>query len=216
MKKRLFWTKTEEIEVLENSLCSGKISICTTDTVLGFLCPLFEKSFKQLCSIKKRSLDKPFIVLISNCNKLGSFVNIQDTHFKAIKFAQACWPSTVTMIFKAKKELPDFMVDNRGTIALRCPQHPELRDLLSNFDGLFSTSLNEQGVQTYQSTDYIEDKILEKIEYIVLDEKTSENKTLSASSIVEFVVNEKENLELNILRSGSVPAAKLKEIYEQI
>ena len=215
MKKYLFWTKTEDVETLKSSLCNNKISICTTDTILGLLCPIFEQSFNQLCSIKNRSTNKSFIILISDCNKLGKFIDIDNTPAAAIKFAESCWPSAVTIVFKAKKTLPRFMVDDRGTIALRCPQHSELRDLLSSLDGLFSTSLNKSGDEPYQSTDKIDDEIIGKVEYIVQEKEIFENKPSSSSSIVEFVTSKNGKLELSILRSGSIPDTKLKEIYEK-
>ena len=121
-------------------LQDDKIVLAQSDTVLGLFGCLSVTAKNRLDYIKKRNL-KPYIILIQSENLLSNFID-QDLDEQMQKIIATYWPGPLTIIFKAKSTLPDWMIGADKTVALRVPKHEVLEQLLTHFDGLFTTSAN--------------------------------------------------------------------------
>ena len=139
----------------------------SSDTVFGLLANTTAIGFSNLNSIKQRA-EKPYIILINHIDKLKHFVSIErsDSVLNLLKF---CWPGPLTVIFKAKDDLPAFLKSQDHKVAIRVPQHAGLLQLLASFEGLFSTSANLAGDEVPGLIEGINTKIIDKIDLIVLD-----------------------------------------------
>lgn len=163
--KNLSWAKTADIEKIKKSLIKNYVSICSTDTIYGFLSNITEEGLQSLNKLKGRN--KPYIILIA-LNKLSHFTNI----IPEIKnIADKFWPGPLTIIVKSKDSLPSYL---KPTVALRCPNHPGLLKLLNSFDGLFSTSANRTNNPAPTKYEEIEKELLEKTEYFINSQTPSE------------------------------------------
>ncbi|MCF7899664.1 Sua5/YciO/YrdC/YwlC family protein, partial [Candidatus Babeliales bacterium] len=167
------------------------------------------KSYKKLNNIKTKRDNKPYLILIDSIQKLKKFVSNKNLSNKnIINLINNCWPGPVTIIFKAKKNLPKYLKSEQNTIAIRCPNNKNLQKLLSSFDGLFSTSANISNQPIPTIIENIDPEILKKIDYLVVDIKKSLPQTLP-STIIDLS-NEKE---IKVLRKGAFPIGKLEEYY---
>lgn len=166
MKKRLFWDNEADIAQIVTSLNAEKISICTTDTVLGFLGAATKKSFEELNSLKGR-YEKPYLVLMPSKKMIEEFAQVSSQKLKEL--IDKVWPGPVTLIFKAKESVSEFLKSRYGTIAIRVPMHEGLQSVMKQVTPLFSTSANLAGKPIPEKMDQIDAEIIEKIEYIVTD-----------------------------------------------
>jgi L-threonylcarbamoyladenylate synthase len=194
MKKHLFWDNSENVAQLVTSLAVGNISICTTDTVLGLLATVTKNSFELLNKIKGR-YEKPYLILVPSKEEVEELVDLKTNKLKDL--IESVWPGPVTLIFKAKAKVPDFMKSNQGTIALRIPAHQGLQAVMKVVGPLFSTSANLAGQVIPETVEKINPEILKEIEYIVTDRKDSGEAL--PSTIIDCTDPEK----IKIIRQGS-------------
>jgi tRNA A37 threonylcarbamoyladenosine synthetase subunit TsaC/SUA5/YrdC len=92
------------------------------------------------------------------------------------KLTQLLWPGPLTLIFKARPDLPSWAKAADGTVSLRVPAHEGLLVLLNHFPGLFSTSANVSGQPLPMRVEDIDPHILEKAEVLVVEEMPGETK----------------------------------------
>jgi L-threonylcarbamoyladenylate synthase len=217
-KKLLYWQAQKTITLLKNSIRKDFISVTTTDTIFGFLANLSEQSFKYLNELKGERSDKPYLILIASPKKLVHFTDPSLLDSNKLKLVETCWPGPVTIIFKAKPQLPKFLTSKDGTIAIRCPKHKWLQNLLEAFDGLFSTSANKTASNAPKNIEEINPEILEKIKYLVTDKKEINNLTVDTESYINqtlpsTIIDLSGRKEVRVIRSGAYPIETLEKIY---
>lgn len=203
MIEKLYWDDKDAIALIGRALSANQVVAGTSDTVWGLLAPLSRAGFERLNSIKGRS-DKPYLILIGDKKNAVHFVeNSQSFHIE--KIITACWPGPLTLILKARADLPDFMKAEEGTIALRMPNHAGLLQLLARFDGLFSTSANRAGQPVPMSIDDLDPVIMQAISYLIIDRE--EQVTTKPSTILDC-----SNDHIRVVREGAYSVGKLKRI----
>ena len=181
--RKLYWNDLQSLVLIVQELQSEKVVVGSSDTVLGFLAPLTERGVSLLNEIKVRK-DKPYITLIESALKMYDFVPPQEVA-KVEKLIQACWPGPLTLICKARPELPAWMKAADGAISLRVPQHPGLLALLAYFPGLFSTSANITGEPVPARIEELDPRIQAKIGLAVLDDHQEPAKSKLPSTILD-------------------------------
>jgi L-threonylcarbamoyladenylate synthase len=115
-----------------------------TEAVWGLGCdPFSESAVEKIRQLKNRPSEKGMILLVSDWAQIQSLVDSDaDINWEAIR---ETWPGPVTWVFPASKVVPDYLKVN-GTIALRMPSFPFLRQMLKKFaKPLVSTSANLSG-----------------------------------------------------------------------
>lgn len=206
-QKIISWQDPSTIPLLEQALAAGNCSITSTDTILGFLAPLTEQGFAGLNALKGGRQDKPYLVLIASPDKLEAFIDYAALAPKIQKLVTQCWPGPVTIIFKAKPNLPKYLVSPTGTIAIRCPQHTGLLTLLASYDGLFSTSANRSGQEPPQHVEQIDPDVIELVDYIVTEPNPTQEAQLPST-----IIDASDNHNIKVVRAGTFPASKLDEL----
>lgn len=166
-KKILRWNDKNSIEKISRELQTGGLVIGTSDTILGFLALAGEQGMLMLNRIKGR-MDKPYIILIGEKSRLQDFAD--DVPAQAQALIDVCWPGPLTLIVKAKKDLPKGLQGANGTIALRVPQHEGLLTLLSSIPALFSTSANKTGMPVPLCIKDLDTGILKEVKFLVADD----------------------------------------------
>ena len=155
----------------------------------------------KVFAIKQRSYHKPLLVLIPHRKDLKNLV--QHVSATAAHIMNCFWPGAITLIFKAKDELPANLTANTDKIGIRMPQHP-VALALSKTVGcpLTATSANIAGESGCSKVSDIDLRILDKVD-LILD--AGPLKGGIGSTVVDVTVDPPE-----ILREGAIPA---KDIF---
>ncbi|MBP6005529.1 Sua5/YciO/YrdC/YwlC family protein [Candidatus Saccharibacteria bacterium] len=121
-------------------LIDGAIAVIPTDTIYGFSASVFKPdAIERIKAIKSRQYTKPFIILIGEISELRDLgVDYQPY----IKYIDQLWPGPNTLIFPFQSNQLGYLNPAGNTLAIRLPNHPELRQLLLETGPLVSTSIN--------------------------------------------------------------------------
>lgn len=203
MIERVYWDQPDAIERIYRLLMVDSLVIAASDTVFGFLAPLTKTGFEELNIVKKRN-EKPYLILISDIDKLKHFVE-QDSLSFVISIGEKVWPGPVTIVCKAREDLPSFLRSPEGTVAIRIPDHPHLQKLLDLVPGLFSTSANQAGAQVPTFEAEIDKQVLSVTPILVLDRNKPTVESMP-STILDCTQKP-----LKILRHGAFSKDKLQD-----
>lgn len=132
--------RKQAVVILKN----GGIGVMPTDTLYGLVGQaLSREAVDRIYKVRKRSPDKPLIILISQPGDLGLFGIPIDKGPGRV--AQRFWPGRVSVIVPCDK--PEFEYLHRGTktLAFRLPEKQELTDLLKETGPLVAPSANLEG-----------------------------------------------------------------------
>lgn len=155
-----------EIEKALNTLKSGGVILYPTDTVWGLGCDATnEEAVVKINSIKNRTSDKSFIILLDNDSKIQSYVNdVPDVAYDLIEYAE----NPLTIIFSGAKNLAKSVINADGTVGVRVVKHDFCQQLLQRFrKPITSTSANISGDPTPLFFDDISEEIKDAVDYIV-------------------------------------------------
>ena len=200
--RKLYWNDSNSRALIVQKILSEKVVVGSSDTVLGLLAPVTEQGSSLLNEIKIRK-DKPYIILIESTLKASYFVPPSALE-RVAKLTQLYWPGPLTLIFKAKQELPAWMKSSDGTIALRVPKHEGLLAVLSHFPGLFSTSANLGGQPVPTRPEDIDPHVMERVSTVVMNPESQA--TATPSTILDC-----SGPIIQLVREGAYPWATLKE-----
>lgn len=149
-----------------------------TDTIWGISCDSTNsKAIMKIYSLKKRSLNKPFITLVSNLILLENIVGkIPDKIIKLIKNEK----KPTTLIYKSGKNISNKVFSSNGSVAIRLVKDIFCKKLIEKFGKpIVSTSANINNVIAPENFMQIDEKIINGVDYIVNLKKKSSLKNPS-------------------------------------
>ncbi len=119
-----------DIKEIAKLLQEGKVIAFPTETVYGLGANALDtKAVKNIFIAKGRPSDNPLIVHISTLEQLYPLVDhVNELSLKLIKHF---WPGPLTIIFKRKAIVPDIVTAGLDTVAVRMPNHPIARTIIS-------------------------------------------------------------------------------------
>lgn len=131
---------SEVLNIAAKALSKGKVIVCPTDTIYGFIADAQNlKAVAKLFRIKLRRKEKPlgiFVKDLAMAKKIAGIRPLQE------KFLKTVWPGKVTAVLYASKRFPKG-VGTKETIGIRVPRHNFLNLLLKKFNhALVQTSVN--------------------------------------------------------------------------
>jgi L-threonylcarbamoyladenylate synthase len=123
-------------------IARGGVVAFRTDTLYGLGAdPFNQQAVLAIRKLKGREEGKPILVLIANMDDVDRFVAERSTLFDRV--CERYWPGPLTLIGKARPELPEELTAGTGTIGVRLPDDGGVRDLLRACGGaLTATSAN--------------------------------------------------------------------------
>jgi len=102
------------MEEIANILNKGGIIIFPTDTAFGIGCRIDnQKAVEKLLKIKKRPLNQPTPVLVSNLEMAKKYIESIPKGVEE-KLIRKFWPGALTIILKAKENLVPELVRGGG------------------------------------------------------------------------------------------------------
>jgi len=115
-----------------------------TESMFALGCdPNSKEAVKKLLNLKKRSIEKGFILVASNFNQVKMYINQNSLSQKQKNKIFLHWPGPFTFLFPASPKVPDWLTGKFNTIALRISAHAEIIKLCNAFGRpLISTSAN--------------------------------------------------------------------------
>lgn len=146
--------QTAFLAVLQ-ALREERVVAYATEAVFGLGCdPRSECAMQRLLALKKRPVDKGFILVAASEQQLEPFVDFAALPLDIRRMIKATWPGPVTWVVPAKKELSPLLTGGRDTIAVRVSAHPQVRELCRVFGyPLTSTSANLSGLPPCRTLD---------------------------------------------------------------
>jgi len=126
-------------------LRAGGVVAFPTETYYGLAVdPFNQAALSRLFALKRRSFDKPVLLIIDHPSQLASLVAEIPLPFTILM--QRFWPGPLTLVFPGAASLPGMLTGGRGTIGVRVSSHPVARQLVRVFgQPLTATSANLSG-----------------------------------------------------------------------
>lgn len=206
MSARLFEVNDDNIcdvaIACADALKSGALAVFPTETVYGIGVNAFDVSaIESLYTKKQRPYDKPLLMHISGIEMAEEIALLDDSARELIaRFA----PGPLTLVVKARGNLPKIALAGGDTVGLRFPSNKTFLEISRQFGHpIAATSANISGFKSATEVSAL-DAIKDIADVIVADGKSE----LGLESTIVSLVGEKPK----ILRLGSFPKEKLEEV----
>lgn len=187
----------------------GGIIVYPTDTSYGLGCDATNpQSLDRLITMKQRDRELGVPLLfhdLGQCEKYHEFGSLEKV------LARLFWPGALTLVVKARPEVPDHIVVGRDSIAVRVPDHDVPRGIARTLRGpLVGTSANLSGGPSPFDVSIAMDQLGEQVDLYIDGGASSSNQN---STIVGVEASEENNEALNIkiYREGALSVQKLTE-----
>lgn len=163
-------------------LSSGGVIVYPTDTLYGIGGDARNPEVvERICKIKKRGKEEPFSILLGNLEMVREYAECDGE--REMVAIMNLLPGPVTLIMKAKKELP---VAKEGKIGIRVPEHSFMRKLSAELKmPIITTSANRAGKEPPTSVEEVEPGILKEVDLIIDGGPTLYKKPSTIFDLVE-------------------------------
>jgi len=186
---------TKAVEVIK----SGGVVGFPTETFYGLAVdPFCPEAVHKLFRIKRRSSDKPLLLLISQNADLVHLVKRVPVEF--LPLMHRFWPGPLTLIFPAVPILGKMLTGNTGTIGVRISSHPIATEFVKQAGiAVTATSANRSGKDPAIDAAGVSTMFGNEVDYILDGGKT----TGGAGSTIVLL----ENSKFVIIREGAIPSS---------
>jgi L-threonylcarbamoyladenylate synthase len=125
-------------------LKNGGVVVMPTDTIYGIVgTALNPKTVERIYFLRKRSLIKPFIILIRSMDDLKGFGIHLTVDQK--KFLHNHWPNPLSVILSCKEDKYHYLHRGTNSLAFRIPKDKKIIELLRQAGPLVVPSANFEG-----------------------------------------------------------------------
>ncbi len=191
------------IEQVAESLRRGDVVALPTDTFYGLAVdPVNLRAVEHIYELKTRARHKPLSLLIADVTQAYELARDIGSDFD--KLAERFWPGPLTIVVKAGSKLPLRVTANTGNVALRVPEAPICRAVVSELGlPITATSANLRGLPECMRASCVREQFGEKIPLIVDGGPTARN---VATTIVDLSGGANSWM---ILREGAIPTHEI-------
>jgi len=175
----------------------GGVVAFPTETFYGLAVdPFNHEALERLFRLKKRSAQKPVLVLIDEISSLDRLVKAIPDLYRELM--ARFWPGPLTLVFPGGRQLPSLLTDTDGTVGVRLSSHPAARRLAAAAGGAITgTSANPSGLPAAVTASRIEEMFPSAIDYII------DGGPVPGGRGSTIVGNDSSGLKL--IRAGAVP-----------
>ena len=193
-----------EYEKIVEDLLNGHVVGFPTDTVYGLAIVYDNKSaFDKLYNIKNRDINKPISMMVYDKEVLKEVAYIDKNSKKII---EKLMPGALTIILKAKPNLPEHVTFNLKTIGVRIPTNKTALDILEKVNKpLLVTSANISNEPSLLKSKDVYEKFKSML-YSMIDEDALGNEASSVISVYE---------DIKIYRQGPIDLKTIKKVVEE-
>jgi L-threonylcarbamoyladenylate synthase len=199
----LLLTSPQAWEQALASVKRGELIVFPTDTVYGVGCDPFNvRAINAIYEAKGRERQKAIPLLLSGADQLGAVSSELSEAAKLL--ASRFWPGALTLVVPQSANLPAEL-GGGDTIAVRVPDHAELRGFIAACGGLLAaTSANQSGQQDAVNAQQAADYLGEHVAIIIDGGETPGN---VPSTVVDCTSGPPR-----ILRAGALDPALLRQV----
>ena len=185
------------------SLQAGAVVALPTDTFYGLAVdPVNLYAVDRIYDLKSRARHKPLSLLIADMAHAYELARSLDSAFDLL--AERFWPGPLTLIVKAGTKLPLRVTANTGNVALRVPESPLCRAVVSAHGlPITATSANLRGLPECTSAALVREQFGDKLPLIVDGGPTAR---AVATTIVDLSGGGNSWM---ILREGAIPTHEI-------
>jgi L-threonylcarbamoyladenylate synthase len=155
------------IERVVQRLNSGEVVALPTDTFYGLAVdPVNLRAVDRIYDLKSRARHKPLSLLIADVSQAYELARSIDTGFD--RLAERFWPGPLTIVVRAGARLPLRVTANTGNVALRVPESPIARAVVSGLGvPITATSANLRGMPECPDAHFVRAQLADQIPLIV-------------------------------------------------
>lgn len=194
----------DAVQAVRDGLCI----VLPTDTVYGIGANAFDDdAVQRLLDAKERGRDMPPPVLIAEPSMVRAIADEVPAAANAV--AKAFWPGALTLILKAQPKSGMNLGDTAGTVAVRVPDHDQVRELLRRTGPLAVSSANVSGSPAATTCEGARGQLGDKVA-VYLDGGEAAGGV--ASTIIDFAATPSGK----VLRLGALSIDQLREVAPEI
>ncbi|MBQ1483163.1 MAG: threonylcarbamoyl-AMP synthase [Erysipelotrichaceae bacterium] len=196
------YTKMDTDKIIK-TLINGGIVAFPTDTVFGLACIMEKEAIAKVYEAKGRSFDKPLPMM---CDSFEMIDEVAYVNAKAKKIIDVLMPGALTLIFRKKECVEDYVTMCKPTIGIRVPEDDFILNLIGKIGMPFLvTSANVSGEGSLLKWQDVLACMEGKIDAIVCEDARGE----CASTIID--VTEED---IKVLREGPVSLKEIQEVLQ--
>jgi tRNA threonylcarbamoyl adenosine modification protein (Sua5/YciO/YrdC/YwlC family) len=194
-------TNPKSWRLARQAIADGELVAFPTDTVYGVACdPYNIEAIERLYAAKGRMREKAIPLLLSSASRCSEIAGRLPEG--ATRLGSAFWPGALTLVVPRAANLPAEL-GGGDTIAVRVPDHAELRAFIESCGGALATSSanlsgRSDAVRAEQAAEYLGDSVK-----VIIDGGTTRGGV--PSTVVNCVVDPPA-----ILREGAIDRKRIE------
>ncbi len=171
-------------------LVKGGLLLFPTDTIWGIGCDATnDEAIRKIYTLKKRDLSQKFIILVDSLDMLRNYVQEVPPKIDNLLLYHE---RPLTVIYEKAKNLPDILISEDGSIAIRVVVDDFCKDLIHQFGKpIVATSANVSGSPFPPNFGGISSEIIQGVDYVV---KNKQNSKVAGQPSVLIKLSEKGEL----------------------
>ena len=187
---------------------NGEVVGIPTETVYGLGADaLNPQAVKKIFAAKGRPADNPLIVHIYDIEQVRLLAHDIPELFYTL--AKKFWPGPLTMIVPKNDTVPDETSGGLGTVGIRMPAHPVMRELIRLSCPIAAPSANRSGYPSPTAAKHVLNDMNGKVSAVI---DGGESRFGVESTVIAF----DDERTVRILRPGSVTKEMLSEYAENV
>ncbi len=191
----------ERYPEIAQTIARGGVIAFRTDTFYGLGADPFNRTaVRRIKELKGREAAKPILIVISDYDQMGRFVIGRSRAFDLL--AERFWPGPLTLIGKARPEVPEEITAGAATIGVRLPDDEDARALMRACGGaLTAPSANPAGQAPAGTAADVEAYFPTGVDLVVDGGRARSDKP---STVIDLT-----GVEPRLLREGAIPRSEL-------
>lgn len=189
-------------------IAAGGVIAFRTDTFYGLGAdPFNREALRRLNGLKGRDAGKPILVVISDAEVAERFIVERSALYDAV--AARHWPGALTIVVKAKPEVPEELTAGSGTVGLRLPDDEAVRSFIRAMGGtLTATSANLAGEPPARTAEEVARSFPSELDLIVDGSASRGDKP---STVLDL-----SGRAVRLIREGAVTCSALQETLGEL
>ncbi|HET6674860.1 MAG TPA: L-threonylcarbamoyladenylate synthase [Nitrospiraceae bacterium] len=179
----------------------GVIAIPTESSYALAASPFHTDALRALARAKGRPDGKPILVLIGAVDQVRMLAATVPP--AADLLIRSFWPGPLTLVLPAQSTLSPLLTANTGTIGIRLPAYPLLRQLLVRVGPLTGTSANRSGQSSFCTAHEVSAELGEAVQILLDAGSTPGGKP---STVLDA------RTPVRVIREGAVSRAALSDV----
>ena len=192
----------KDLNLVTDILLHGGVVSFPTETVMG-LAIIYDNfdAYNRLNKIKGRPEDKPYTMMVKDVGDISKYAYVDE---RAQKIIDHYLPGPLTLLLKAKDNVPHWVTHNSGVVGIRVPDFKVVNEIL-NLVGkpLLVPSANPSNMPPALTVNQVSIYFNETLDYIVSNDSNHE----LPSTIVDLSKNE-----TNVIREGKIKKEEILKI----